>query len=82
MHQRRGDVLAMTQSATEKKPFITIYLSIGGWKAVHIWWNPGGFWEPYQTGVGAYYTKEPAEAEAKAWAEDEGMEYRPYTGDL
>jgi hypothetical protein len=60
------------------KSYITYYKSIGGWKAVHVWWNPdmGGFYEPWETGAGAYDEPESAEAEAMAWAEDEGLEYR------
>jgi hypothetical protein len=60
------------------KPYITTYESLIGWKAVMIWWNPemGGFEEPYQTGLSAYETKEQAEIEAKAWAADEGIEFK------
>jgi hypothetical protein len=58
--------------------YITTYLSIGGWKAVMLWWNPdmGGFYEPWDTGLGAYDSQELAAEEAMAWAEDEGIEYR------
>jgi hypothetical protein len=58
-------------NAEDHSPFITVYESIGGWKAVQMWWNPkiDGFWEPWTTGVGAYDSREDAEAEAKAWAE-------------
>ncbi len=60
------------------KSYITIYESVGGWKAVQIWWNPeeGGFWEPYQTGCGGYATPEEAAQEAEQWAKDEGLEFR------
>lgn len=63
----------------EKPNFITVYKSIGGWKAVMLWWNPdmGGFWEPWETGLGGYETAAEAESEAKWWAEDEGLEYKP-----
>ena len=59
--------------------YITVYESIGGWKAVMLWWNPdmGGFYEPWDTGVGAYATEAEAEDEARWWAEDEGLEFRP-----
>jgi len=62
-------------------PFITVYESIGGWKAVCYCWTDedpdlGGFWEPWQTGYFGYATKEPAILEAKAWAEAEELEYR------
>jgi hypothetical protein len=36
----------------------------------------GPFWEPYDTGMGRYATKEEAVAEAMAWADDSGMEFR------
>jgi hypothetical protein len=60
------------------KPYITVYESMGGWKAVEMWWNPemGGFWEPWQTGICAYPTKEQAQVDAEDWAEAEELEYR------
>jgi len=64
------------------RPYVTVYESIGGWKAVQMWWNPdmGGFWEPWQTGCGAYATQAEAEVEARNWAEDEEMPYVPNQG--
>ncbi len=63
--------------------FITVYLSIGGWKAIQLTWSllhedrpDSGFWEPEQTGVGAYATAAEATVEAKAWAESEGLEFK------
>lgn len=58
--------------------FVTTYQSMGGWKAVLMWFNPdmGGFWEPWQTGMGGYDTEENAILEAQEWAEAEGLEYR------
>jgi hypothetical protein len=66
-------------TAETHKPFITTYESMGGWKAVQMWWNPemGGFWEPWQTGNCAYSTQEQAQEDAKGWAEAEELEYRP-----
>lgn len=58
----------------EKQPYITTYESISGWKAVCIWWNPDGFWEPWQTGQQGYATESEAEVEAEAWADIEGLE--------
>ena len=57
--------------------YVTVYESIGGWKAVLLWWNPelGGFYEPMQTGSGCA-TREEAVAWAKDWAEAEGVEFR------
>lgn len=59
-------------------PYISTYESIGGWKAIQIWWNPdmGGFPEPWQTGCGGYATEEEAIEEAKDWASAEEIPYR------
>lgn len=59
------------------KDFITVYESIGGWKAVHMWWNEedGGFYEPWQTGLGAYATCEEAADEGRLWAECEDLKF-------
>ena len=54
--------------------------AISGYFAVMYWWNDeddGGFWEPLQTGLGRYATKEEAIVEAKYWAEAEELEYIP-----
>lgn len=59
------------------EPYITVYESIGGWKAVMVCWAQdkfGGYWEPEQTGVGAYGTREEAVQEAIDWAESEGID--------
>lgn len=58
------------------RSYITVYESIGGWKAALIWWAPEGYWEPYSTGLGAYETREEAEREAVEWADAEDMEYK------
>ncbi len=60
-----------------KKSYITVTHGMRGYFAVQLWWNPEGFWEPYQTGIGSYLTKAAAEPEAKQWAEAEEMEYKP-----
>lgn len=65
------------KKAVDNKPFITTYEAVGGWKAVHIWWNPEGFWEPYDTGFGYYASEADAIREALAWAEQEELEYKP-----
>jgi hypothetical protein len=64
---------------TKPASFVTVYESVGGWKAMMVWWNPdmGGFWEPYQTGLGGYPTETEAEAEARDWAAADGLEFRP-----
>lgn len=52
--------------------------ALSGYFAVMYWWNPemDGFWEPWQTGIGRYATREEAVKEGKAWAEAEGLEFR------
>jgi len=61
--------------------YVTVYKSVEGWKAVMVCWNDdepelGGFWEPYQTGIGSYETREQATKEAKVWAREECLEFR------
>ena len=59
--------------------YMTISQGISGcWFAVLVWKNPdmGGFYEPYDTGVGRYATPDEAEKEARMWAADEGVEFR------
>jgi hypothetical protein len=56
--------------------YITTTSGISGHFAVHVWWNPEGFWEPYNTGIGRYATNAEAVEEAKAWAESEGLQYK------
>jgi hypothetical protein len=62
------------------KNYITVTEGMSGFFAVHMWLNEeedfGPFWEPYETGMGRYATREEAEVEAKRWAEDWGMEYQ------
>ena len=62
------------------KEFITVTEGISGFFAVHMWLNEeedfGPFWEPYDTGMGRYATREEAMVEALAWADETGMEYR------
>lgn len=62
-----------------KKSFISVTSGMSGHFAVMYWWNPdlGGFWEPWETGMGRYATKEEAEAEGRWWAESEELEFRP-----
>lgn len=62
------------------KHFITTTEGMSGFFAVHMWLNEqedfGSFWEPYDTGMGRYATREEAVREAKWWAEQSEMEYR------
>lgn len=64
------------------KQFITTTQGMSGFFAVHMWLNEeekdiGPFWEPYDTGIGRYETREEAEREAIDWAAMTEMEYRP-----
>ncbi len=61
-----------------KKPYISVYNPIAGWKAIMYWWNPelGGYWEPYQTGMFAHKTRASAVIDAKLWAAAEELEYK------
>lgn len=61
----------------EHPAYITITRGMRGFFAVHIWWNPEGFWEPWQSGFGSYATREEAIPEARSWAEAEGLEFKP-----
>ena len=64
--------------SNQHNDYITTTYGMSGYFAVHVWWNPdmGGFWEPYQTGVGRYSDKKLAIVEAKQWAEAEELEYK------
>lgn len=62
------------------KNFITVTEGMSGFFAVRMWLNEeedfGPFWEPYETGMGRYATREEAEVEAKEWADQTAMELR------
>lgn len=59
--------------------FITVTHGMSGFFAVMLTWNEdhGGFYEPYTTGMGRYDHGDAANAEAKQWAVNEGLEYKP-----
>ena len=65
-----------------KESFVTVTCGMSGYFAVMMWWNandpdiPEGFWEPWQSGIGRYATREEAEAEGRLWAECEGVEFK------
>ena len=58
-------------------PYITVYLPIAGWKAVMYWWNPEGFWGPWETSPFAFVSEQAAEDFGREWAEEEGIEFCP-----
>ena len=57
-----------------KETHIGVTSGMSGFFAVMYWWNPEGFWEPYQTCFGRYATRAEAEEEARQWAEAEELE--------
>ena len=61
----------------DKESFITVYQTWGGWNSVMMWWNAelGGYWEPWQTGMGPYDTREEAVRDGKSWAIEEKLEF-------
>lgn len=67
------------RETTARKDYITVTRGLRGYFAVHVWWNPehGGFYEPWQSGVGSYDSAKDAAVEAQQWAEAEGLEYIP-----
>ena len=67
----------LTEAPKPPQAFISVYKPIAGWKAIHYWWNPemGGFWEPWQTGMCAWETKEQAIEDAILWAEAEELPF-------
>lgn len=62
----------------DHESYVTVYESMGGWKAVLLWWNPelGGFWEPMQTGICGFNERADAVIDAKIWATEEGLEFK------
>jgi hypothetical protein len=64
------------------KDFITVLEGTKGFFAVHIWRKEdeegvdGPFCEFHKDSWGIYKTRESAEAEARQWAEETGIEYR------
>ena len=58
------------------RPYVTVYKPVAGWKAILVWWNPEGFWEPWDTSYFAYGTKAEAMVYARDWAQQEGIEYK------
>jgi hypothetical protein len=57
-------------------PYISVTEGMSGHFAVCLWWNPDGFWEPWDTYPARRATKDEAIADAKEWAQVEGLEFR------
>ena len=62
--------------APKEKPCYVTTTKGSAWFAVMVWWNPEGFWEPLETGLGRYATQEEAAVEGEEWAEDEWLEFK------
>ena len=62
--------------STEHPPTVSVYHSIGGWKAQLLVWvtydDEFAMYEPWTTGMGGYKTRDEAVREATSWAKDEG----------
>lgn len=61
-------------------PYITTQESaLGAHFAVMFWFNPdlGGFFEPWDSAIGRHPTADLAVSDAKQWAQETGLEYRP-----
>lgn len=63
--------------ATYRGKFVSITEGGSGFFAVTYWWNPdmGGFWEPWDTGIGRYGHEDSARVEAIAIADAEHLPY-------
>lgn len=62
---------------------VTVSFGMSGFFAVMLTWNEdyGGFYEPFNTGIGQYDTGDKANKEAKQWADLENAKYEPaYVG--
>lgn len=59
------------------KAYITVTKGMSGHFAVECYWDEElQGWDIWQTGVGRYATRDEAVEEGKAWALDEGLEFR------
>lgn len=57
--------------------FVSVSEGMSGHFAVIFWWNPelGGFWEPWDTGIGRYPNEDQARVEAIAISDADGIPY-------
>lgn len=74
---RRNGQITMMEVRAYYGSFITTTNGMSGTFAVKLWWNPDGFWEPWNTGHGRYGTIAEAEDEAQGWAEADELPYLP-----
>lgn len=68
---------AQVKALPPRSKFVTVSEGMSGHFAVIYWLNPdmGGFWEPYDTGIGRYPTEDEARVEAIVLSESEGVPY-------
>ncbi len=69
-----GQRLEVKLPETEKKPIITVYETVVGWKAALMVFRDGE-WDCEQTGIFAYEDPKRAVASAKEWAKDEELKF-------
>jgi len=69
--------ITQAQLRTYRDKFVSVTEGMSGHFAVIFWWNPelGGFWEPWDTGIGRYPNEDEARVEAIALADAEGIPY-------
>lgn len=64
------------------RDYIDVQNSVSGYFAVYMSWDSEcNCYLPWQSGIGHYKTREEAEAEARAWAEAEGLDDEPQEED-
>ena len=57
------------------RPFVTVTHGLRGHFAVLMYYDEaGGYWEPWQSGIGSYKDRDGAAREAREWAEAEELE--------
>ena len=57
-----------------KETFVSVYQSVGGWKAVVLGWDAElDTFVPEQTGFSGFVEKEDAVRDAESWARSEGL---------
>lgn len=63
----------------ERAAFVTVMHGMRGYFPVLVVWNTdfGGFYEPEQSGPASFADAKDAAAAARAWARDEGLEFKP-----
>jgi len=72
-----GSTVTSDDLRTYRGKFVSVTEGMSGHFAVTYWWNKemGGFWEPWDTGIGRYRTEDEARVEAIAIADMEGIPY-------